>query len=322
MSKVKFGATAENIHVDALLSNMAINYRPQGMIADMVFPQVPVQKQSDYYAIFSRADILRIEDTSRAPDTEANKITRDVSSATYFCDNYALKYPVTIEDKANADPIFVSGIINGRVEYILDKLALDWENRIAALVTNTSNVGSSAAVSSGWNDIENADVIGDLNAAIDNVADSTGMKPNSIVFGEAAWRNARRNVTIRNLINGTNNGGGFANRAQLANLLEIPNIHIGGAYKNTANEAQAEVLTTVWGDNVLVYFSAERPSMDRPSFGYSFRWNAAGLPNMTVERHPYDSRRKSEEVEAGYYQDELVTGSDYGFLMTAVNSST
>lgn len=321
MSK-KFGATAENLHVDALLTNMALNYRPSGMIADMVFPQVPVQKQSDYYAIFLRSDALRIEDTARAPGTEANKITREVSTATYYCDNYALKYPVTIEDKVNADPIFITNIINGRVEYIFDKLALDWENRIATLVTNTANVGSSAAVGSGWTDIDNADAIGDINTAIDNVADSTGLRPNSIVFGEAAWRNFRRNVSIRNLIFGTNNGGGFANRVQVGNLLEIPNILVGGAYQNTANEAQAEVVAQIWNDDVLVYYSAERPSMDRPSFGYSFRWQAAGLQNMTVERHPFDSKTKSEEVEGGYYQDEVVTGAEYGFLMTSVNSST
>jgi len=69
----KFGATAESLHIDQLLSNVAINYRPMGMIADMVFPVVPVQKQSDHYAIFSRADILRIENTARSPGTEANK---------------------------------------------------------------------------------------------------------------------------------------------------------------------------------------------------------------------------------------------------------
>jgi len=320
--KRKFGATAENMHVDALLTQIAINYRPAGMIADMIFPLVTVQKQSDYYPIFTRADVLRIENTARAPGTEANKITREVSSAAYYCDNYALKYPVTIEDKANADPIFVQHLINGRVEFIMDKLALDWENRIAAQVTNTSNVGSSAAVTSGWTDITNSDPLGDINNAIDNVKDSTGMSPNSIVFGEAAWRNFRRHADIRNIINGTNNGGGYANVQQVQDLLEIPNIMVGGAYKNTANEAQAESLSQIWNDNVLVYYSAERPSTDRPSFGYSMRWAGNGLANMTVERHPYDSRKKTEEVEAGYYQDEVITGSEYGFLMTSVNSST
>lgn len=320
--KAKFGATAEDLHIDQLLSNMAINYRPQGMIADMVFPQVPVQKQSDLYVIYSRADILRIEDTARAPGTEANKITRSVSSDTYFAKNYALKYSITIEDKANADPILVQGLINGRTEYLLDKIALDWENRIGALVTNTANVGSSAAVASGWVDLANSDPLADLNEAIDNVKDSTGLSPNSIVFGEAGWRNFRRNTIVRDLIFGVNNGGGYVNTTQVAGLLEVPNIMVGGAYKNTANEAQAEVLEQIWDDNVLVYYSAERPSMDRPSFGYSYRWAAPGLPNMQVERHPFDTRKKSEEIEVGYYQDEKVTGKEYGYLIAAVNSST
>jgi hypothetical protein len=55
---------------------------------------------------------------------------------------------------------------------------------------------------------------------------------------------------------------------------------------------------------------------------YSYRWAAGGLPNMQAERHPFDPKTKSEEVEVGYYQDEKITGSDYSFLLTAVNSST
>jgi hypothetical protein len=43
---------------------------------------------------------------------------------------------------------------------------------------------------------------------------------------------------------------------------------------------------------------------------------------MQVERHPYDSRKKSEEIEVGYYQDEVITASTYAFLLDAVNSST
>jgi hypothetical protein len=319
--KRKFGATAENMHVDALLSNVAINYRPEGMIADMIFPMVPVQKQSDFYTIFLRSDALRIEESLRAPDTEANKITREVSTAPYYCKNYALKYPVTIEDRANADPIFVQQLLNGRVEYIMDKHALGWEDRIASQVTSTANVGSSAVVSSGWQDHTNADPLGDILTGIDNVQDSTGLKPNRIVFGDQAWRNFRRNDTVRNLIFGVNNGGGYPTVSQVSGLIEIPDILVGGAYKNTANEAQEESLTQIWADNVLIYYSAGNPSTERPSFGYSFRWQGAGLPNMQAERHPFDTRRKSEEVEVGYYQDERITGAEYAFLIKGVNSS-
>lgn len=316
------GATKDNVHIDMLLSNLAINYRPHNMIADMVAPIVPVGKQSNYYTIFSRADILRIEDTKRAPGTEANKVTQDVSCAVYYAENYALKDNVTIEDRANADPILASKLYGNKTQFITNKLFLDWEARIANQVTSGTNVGSYAAVSSAWSDNTNSTPLADINAALDNVQDSTGVRPNRIVFGDLAWRHFRRNTAIRDLIMGTNNGGGYANVAQVRELLEVDNILVGGAYKNTGNEAQAETLGQVWADNVLVYYAPPSASMDEPSFMYSFRWNAPGLPNMQVERHPFDSKTKSDEIEVGYYQDEVVTGAEYGFLVSATNSST
>lgn len=317
------GTSPRSVHIDKLLTNMAIGYRPQGMIADMIMPIVPVMKQSDHYAVFSRADRLRIEDTNRAPGTYANRIKESVSSDTYYAENYALSYPVTIEQRANADPIFMTKILNGKTRFLLDKLYLDWENRVAGLVTNTSNVGSYAAVGSAWTDLTNSNPIADINAGIDNVQDSTGYRPNKLTFGEKAWRNFRRHDTVRNIIFGNNNGGGYASRQQVADLFEVDEVLVGGAYKNTANEAQSEVLTNVWGDHVLVSYTAPNPTMDDPSFAYSFRWQGNGLPApLGVERHPYDSRAKSEEVEAGLYQDEKITGAEYGYLITNVTSST
>lgn len=310
------------LHQDVLLQQVAINYRPKGLIADMIAPIVPVQKQSDNYPIFSRADALRNEDALRSPGRPANIITRSISSDTFYCKNYALKMPVTIEDKVNADPIWAQEIVNGRARYILDKLGLGWEIRLATQVTNTSNVGSSSAVASSWSDETNSDPLGDVNTALDNVADSTGMRPNCVTFGELAWRYFRRNATVRNLIFGTNNGGGYPTVEQVANLLDVEKVLIGRAYQNTANEAQAEALSQVWGNNVLLSYTAETPNTETPSFMYTFRWAAAGISTMQAERHPYDTKTKSEEVEVGYYQDEKITGAEYGFLLTAVDSST
>lgn len=314
--------TAKDLHVDQVLSQFALDYRPDGMIADLIFPVVDVVKQSDFYAVFSRADALRIEDTARAPGTMANKISRGMSSGTYFAKNYALDYPIVLEDRENMDQLFLQKIYNGRVAYLMDKLMLDWENRIASKVTSGSNVGSYSAVGSSWSDLDNSDPISDINNMLDNVRDSTGKRPNNLVMGETAYRLARRNAAVRNLIFGSNNGGGFASRAQLADLFEVDQVLVGGAYKNTGNEAQAESLVQVWGPNVLAYYAPSAPSMDVPSFGYSIRWNRPGLPNMQVERHPFDTRRKAEDIEVGYYQDEKITGAEYGFLLLAVNSST
>ena len=315
-------SSGRDLHLDRLLSQMAIGFMEADTIAGTIAPTVQVDKQSDAYSVFSRADALRTEEDKRSPGTEANKITRTISSETYYAQNYALKYPITLEDRENADPIYRQNLWNNAAQYVTRKLQLSWEVRVAALVNNTSNVGSSAGVASGWDNAASSDPIGDLNTALDNVQDLTGTRPNRLVFGGNAWRSLRRNEQILDRVHGTTAPQGFATRAQVANLLEVPNIHVGEAYRNTANEAQAETLARVWTDNVLCCFTPDSPSRDLPSFMYSFRWAAGGLPNMTAERHPYDPKLKTEEVEVGYYQDEKITGAEYAFLLLAVNSNT
>ncbi|MFA6213550.1 MAG: hypothetical protein WC714_29200 [Candidatus Obscuribacterales bacterium] len=312
-------ATGRDLHIDIALSNMAMGYRPEGFIADMIFPTVQVDKQSNLYLVFSRADRTRIEKTIRAPGTEARLVTEDIGSNTYFCKNYALAASVPIEDKVNADPLHLAALVNGKSTYLLDKLMMDWELRVANMVTSGSNVGSYSVVASAWNGA--GAPLNNVNTAIDNVHYSNGKKPNSIVFGTQAWQSFRRDSTVRNLIFGTNNGGGYVNTKQVAELLDIENVYVGGAFQNTAQEGVAESLSTVWKDNVLVYYAPKSPSMEQPALGYNFRWAAGGLPNMQVERHPYNALTKSERVEVGYYQDEKLTGASYGFLLASVNSS-
>lgn len=313
-------ATSHDVHVDRLLSEMAIDYRPEGHIAGEIFPLVEVQKQSDLYTVFDRGERLRQQNTKRAPGTPARQIVRDVGSDTYFANNYALAHAVTIEDRKNADAVLVSNLYEGGAEYVLDHLLLDWEIRCANQVTNTSNVGSSSAVSSAWDGAGSP--LADVNQAIDNVHYANGMMPSDITFGIEAWKSFRRDDTVRNLIFGTNNGGGYPSVQQAADLLGVKRIHIGGAFQNSADEGQDESLSTIWKDNVLVYYRPDSPTRDRPSFAYNFRWVQPGLPNMVVERHAYDTKTKSELIEVGYYQDEKITGSTYAFLIVACNSST
>lgn len=313
--RVKFGATGRDLYLDVPLTNLVISYRPAGLIGDVIAPVVDVNKQSGAIIEFSQADLLRIPDTKRAPGTEAKKVTVGVSSKTYYCNNYALKMGVTIEDRANADAVYASRLFEGRAQILTDKLALDWENRVALQVTSTSNVGSSAAVASAWTG-SGADPLADVNTAIDNVTFSTGYRPNNVTFGLKAWNAFRRHSTVRNLIFGTNNGGGYPNTDQVKNLLQIDNVHVGMGFKNTGEENATLSLSNMWGSNVLVCFNNPTPRQDAPSFMYTYRWIAPGIPNMQVERLPYDPKSKVDEVEVGYYQDEVIVGAAFGFLLT------
>jgi len=141
------------------------------------------------------------------------------------------------------------------------------------------------------------------------------------VLGTKAWDSLSRDVTVRTLIFGYNNGGGYPSLDQVKNVFQLDTALIGQALYSSANEAQAEAISPIWRDNVLVAYTPPSPTVDDPSFAYSFRWSAPGLPELNIEVHPYDDKIKADEIEAGYYQAEKITGPEYGFLLVAVNSS-
>lgn len=321
--RMAFGTTTNPyLHVDGVMTQMVMGYRPKGIIVDRVAPIVPVQKQSDFYLVYDRADTLRNYNTQslRAPGTEARKVSRQVGSGTYFAKNYALKIPVTVEDSANADNAYRQHFLDQHGMFLTDLLSVAWENRVATQVTATANVGSSAGVSSAWTG-STSNPIGNINTAINNVHYSTGYRPNVMAMGIQAWNSLRTHPDIRNIVFGTNNGGGYPTTTQVANLFDLEEILVSGSFINSANEAQAESLSSPWLDHVVVYYRGAAAAIEPTAFA-SFRWAPPGLANMQVERHPMDPKIKAEEVEVGYYQDEKVTGSTYAFVLRAVNSST
>ncbi len=314
------GLTGRGVHINVPLSNVVIAYRPEGFIADQIAPIVPVNKQSDSYYIFNSADAFRKENTRRAPGTEANKVTRELSSGTFYCYNYALKDNVPYEDIANADANGIMFARQSRAEYIKDKLMLDMEYRVAMLCTSGSNVGSYATVASAWTDWStgHSDPLGNIQTAVSAVQDRTGYKPNSIIFGNTAWRNFRNHDDVLSKIFGTGtygNSARVANQKMVGDMLEMDRVLVGGAYYSTTQEGQSASLSSIWSKKVLVYYAPMTPRIDKPSLLYSFRWNA--IKGMDMQAEVFDVPiAKAEQVQVGYYQDEKVTGKGLGFVLT------
>jgi hypothetical protein len=314
-------STGRDLHIDQNLTNVAMNYRPNGMIADVIAPIVTVDKETNIYPVFSQKEALAIESTLRSRGTAANRITRSVSSAGYNAKNYALAYDLPIEDRANMDAAYAFELESGASRYLVDKLFLDWDRRVLSTVGSASNVSTGFVPSSAWNG--GGDPVSQGFQVIEQVQATTTYRPNRAVFGWRAANWFRRNTNVRNFVLGTNNGGGVISREQIATIFDLEQVSIAQAFYNSANEAQAMSLANTFPqDAVLFYYSPAAPSREVPSFMYSFRWTAPGLPApLSVERHPYDSKRKIESIEAGYYQDEKVTGSSLGALLLGVGSA-
>src|SRR5262245_36459483 len=94
------------MHVNRPLTNISVAYLQQadGFIADRAALNIPVQKQSDVYFTYNRADWNRDTMQVRAPSTESAgggwTIDHD---KTYFAKKWALHKDVDDDIRANSD---------------------------------------------------------------------------------------------------------------------------------------------------------------------------------------------------------------------------
>ncbi len=310
------------VHVDKVLTNFAVGFQPSGFIAEEVFPIITVGKQHDIYNTWNQADFFRAEEDKRAPGTPPSRIRVRVSSDRYFAENYALGFPVTKEDRANADPAQLLMMGQGAITTIKNKLLLGQEKRLAQLIFDTANIGSNSAVASVWTG-GGADPVGDINTAIDNVQHSTGYRPNEMVIGVKAYLALRRHTTIIDKSvnpNVTGGGRGYPSAKEIAELFELDAIHVGMAYENTAQEDLATANAPIWSNHCLVYHNPKGSLIDQPRLGALFSWTAVN-PRFAVIRHPMNTETKSQLVSMDYYQDEKIVAAAMGFLLTGATTN-
>lgn len=314
-------ATGRDLHVDQLMSQIAINFRPEGMIWDQIAPIVPVAKETDSYPIFNRGEWFAVENDRRTRGKQANRVTRSVSSAQYACQNFALVADTAVEDRANMDAAFQFELDSGTARYLTTKLMLSADRR--TLATAVAGVGTTFLTGSSWIGATNGDPISQVIRMQEVIKSTTAQKPNSLIFGWQAWAYFRRNLNARNLILGLNNGGGLVSREQAKSVFEVDRFLVAEAFYNPANEAQTATFSTTFPqDAVMAYYAPLAPSRDTPSYMYAFRWTASelGAP-FGIIRHEFDTRAKVDGMEASYYQAEKVTGSEYGAILTGVGSA-
>jgi len=311
-----YDMSPDDVHIDAALSNLAIDYRPQGFIADQIFPIVPVSKKSDNFYVFNQGDKFRETRDYRVPGQPPNMVSFDVSSDGYNCVNYALGTYITAEEAANADVAIRSR--QRRANFITDLLLINYELRVARMVTSTSNVGTYTTTASAWG-TDNADPYEDAQGDIAMLEDISGYKANLVVFGKTAWRKFRDSKEIRELL--YPHGGGIPKVDQVATLLEVDKVLVGGAYYNTAAKGATMALSQIWNDSVLYAYIPPKPAIDVPSFGYSFRWTVPNMPNWVVRVFPFDPKAGRQDIHVGYYQDEKIIDSNLAVLRVGVGSS-
>lgn len=306
-------------HIDRPLSNLMMKAfdsgAEMGWIGQMMFPPVPVDKQSNTYYVLDKDYWLRVPDTSRAPKSPAKLAEWAVSSDRYFAQNYAQRTDYALETIANADEAIQ--VRESSAMFVTELLMRDRELRIANLVSSISNVGS-GVVLTGSNKFSNYtagdDPISIVKSGTAFIRHQTGFRPNTLIVDYDTASILRDHPVLRDYVKYTMGPSpdGALSDSQLAAIFGIPNVWVGTGIYNSAPEGSPSSVQNIWGNVAILAHIRPPQGLRTATAGLSFQWRPEGFPSpMVIERYPHpDPSVKAEYVEAQYFQQEKIVARE------------
>jgi hypothetical protein len=323
--------TASDVHVNTPLTNISIAFlqNAANFVAARVFPNIPVQKQSDRYYTYDRGEFNRDQMQLRAPATESagGGYTVD-NTPTYYCHKYGLHKDIDDETRSNADSVVKmdSDAANFLSHQALIKREKLWVSKyFTTTVWTTDITGVSAAPTSGqvlqWND-GGSTPVEDIEAGKVGVMQSTGFEPNTLVLGYSVWSQLKNHPDIVDRVKGgaTSAAPGKVNLANFAELIEIPNVYVMKAIENTALEGATNSHSFIGGKKALLCYAAPNPGLMTPSAGYTFSWT--GLLGSGPEGNRIKKMRlelkDADRIELDMAFDQKLIAADLGYFFNSV----
>ena len=320
--------TPSAVHIDQPLSNLTLAYVQEqtNFVADKVFPVVGVQRQSDKYYIYDRANMNRSGDVKKlAPRTEVNRIGMAVSNSAYYADVYGIGMDFDEQTIANEDAMLE--IRAAGAQTLINRVLIEREEQFASTFFNAGVWTTDVTPANLWSDYTNSTPISDVtNGSRTMQLTSGGFKPNTMVVGKEVRDILVNHPDILARLNGgsTINNPALITDGKLAEIFGVENFFVMEAVKNGAVEGLAEANAFIGGKNALLVHTPRASGLMTPAAGLTFAWN--NIPNVnnlgiTVESFSDDALKRqqvAEHIQVKMAYDMKVVGADLGYFFSAV----
>lgn len=318
--------TPGDLHVNQVLTTISVAFYQdtRDFIADRVFPNVPVQKQSDLYYKYNKGDWFRSDAQKRAPGAETVGTGWNVSTDSYMADVWGLHADIDDQTRANADSVFkldsdATRLVTQQLLLRRDQLWLS--KYFTTSVWNTDLTGVSGTPAGGqvkqW-DQPGSTPIEDIYVQVVNMAEETGHRPNTLVIGARVWQALQNHGQILDRIKHTQ--AGFLTEEIVARALGIDRLIIAWATQNVSNENQLADMSFMAGKHAFLCYSAPSPGIQIPSAGYTFSWNGyMGATSFGTRFKRYRIEPKaSDRVEGEMAFDLKAVSTDLGVFYNGI----
>lgn len=297
--------------IDPVLTSVAQGFQQSALVAERLFPAVPVMQRGGRIVSFGRDD-FRLYVTGRTPGANTKRVQYGYSGASFSLEQHALEGVVPIELMQDAQAVPGIDLATVAVRRTQNIIALRRERAAADLATTASNYPVSNRVTlSGTDQWSHAssNPANNLNVASDAVRRAIGRRPNTVLLGAAVMSALRNNPQIVERIKYT--GRDSVTTDLLANLWDVERVVVGDA----VFEDSAGVMQDLWGRFVVVAYTelGSLRDLGAPSYGYTYQLN--GYP--IVEQPYYDNNAKSWVYPVTDELQPVMAAPSAGYLISA-----
>lgn len=296
----------------------------QGFVSNQVFPVVEVAKASGSYGTIPIEQLLQERDTKRAPGSGYARGSFTFDDAAYATVEHGAEEPVDDNEAQMYRDYFDAEQIASQRAY--SAVLRNAEKRVADAVFNaTTFTSNTTAITNEWDDAANAVPLTDVEAAVQDIYDASGLWANALIINRKVFRNLRNCAQVIDRIDSS--GAGNPSKASdvtvamLAQCFDLDRIIVAGGSRNSAKEGQSASPTQIWSDEyAMVCKVATSGDFREPCIGRTFHWSDDGSSiGGTVETYRDESVR-SDIVRVRHQVDEIVLYVDAGHLLSNVTT--
>jgi hypothetical protein len=278
------GPLRSQLHVDQLLSNIAVKYQNTEFIHDDVFPAVPVKKTTDLFRTYTKN--WRIPETNRAPGSLAREHTWEIGNSSYALEKHALKeyIPDSAQDNYDITDLRADATIE-----LTEKIMMRKEFQAAALFTTSSwSLGVSLAAGDTWV-TGSAAPIALFDTAVSTVIANGGVKPNFGIIPLNSMNLLKNHTTVVDRVKYTSKEINFD---IVGALIGLPDVLVPNMYYDAADLGATSNPTSIWKQTfAFVGYKPASPGFYQLSSGYMFQ------KDKPLVRRWREEERESEAIE-------------------------
>ncbi len=312
---------AGDVHVNAPLTNFSqawFTARSGERVANI--GDCPVDKQSDVYFEWSRADILRAVTEQRAHGAQSAIIGANVSAdASYYAKVWSIK--TDIEDLVAANADAAVGLEQGKTDLIAEAMDRREETEFASVVMTAGSWGSNTSTPSTLWSAAGSNPVTDIADKRESILKATGREPNVVIMGYPVWKALKNNSTIlsRLGLGGNPDAPRMVTRQAIAALFEVDEVKVSKAVANSGTPGGTASYDFVVGKHLLLAHVPRGNALFAPSAFKRFIWTpAGGISGRRMLRYREEPRTTWIEGEHSFVSK--VTADSLGWFFASAVS--